>query len=614
MIFLQEQGIYYFHQGTNYDAYELLGAHYKPEATTFRVWAPNAKGISVIGDFNNWDLNQSPMIKITDGGLWEVVIKDVKLYDCYQYAVQTTQNQILYKSDPYAFHTEIRPGHASKVYDLDNYNFTDQEWMEKRSEKQGFHRPINIYEVHLGSWRKYENGEPFDYRKLGEELSDYAVEMGYTHIEILPISEYPYDPSWGYQVTGYYAVTSRYGTPIDFMDLINTCHRKGIGVILDWVPGHFTKDAHGLIDFDGEHLYEPADEMRKEHKSWGTRCFDYGRNEVQCFLVSNLMFYAKKFHIDGIRMDAVASMIYLDYGREEGEWHPNTYGTNINLDAVAFLQKCNDALHQAYPDILTIAEESTAFPKITVPVKYDGLGFDYKWNMGWMNDSLSYMKEDPIYRQYHHHKLTFQMTYIYSEHYILAVSHDEVVHMKGALINKMPGTYEQKFAATKVYMTYMMTHPGKKLLFMGSEFGQFSEWNEAKELDWMVLQYPTHQGLKKYNQNLNKLYLSNAALYENDYNWDGFKWLVVDDNSHNVLVYQRTSGHDLLIVIMNFAPCMWFDYELYVDSGEYEVILCSDDELYGGTHHLENTKYLTENQKIIISIPSSCGIILRKVK
>lgn len=610
---MNDQGIYYFHQGTNYEAYRLLGAHYTKEVTTFRVWAPNAKSVSVVGDFNGWNASNNIMRKVSNEGLFEAVIPGVKLYDCYQYAITSKSNTLIMKSDPYGFHMELRPKKASKVYDLDSYKFTDDEWMEKRKKVQNYHSPINIYEVHLGSWRRYQDNEVFDYKKLAEELSTYAIDMGYTHLELMPLSEYPYDPSWGYQVTGYYSITSRYGTPQDFMEFVNICHNKGLGVILDWVPGHFTKDAHGLIEFDGECVYEHPNPLRKEHPEWGTRCFDYGRCEVQSFLVSNAIFFMDKFHIDGLRVDAVASMLYLDYGRKDGEWEPNSFGTNINLEAVAFLKKCNDAVHTRFPDALMIAEESTAYPKITVPTKYDGLGFDYKWNMGWMNDSLSYIKLDPIYRQYNHNKLTFQMTYIYSEHYILPLSHDEVVHMKGSLINKMPGTYEQKFAGVKVYLSYQMTHPGKKLLFMGGEIGQFSEWNESKELDWSVLQYDTHKGLKNYIKNLNKLYKTYPALYENDYNWEGFKWLVVDDSSHNLLCYERIFKDEHIIVILNFSFSMWFDYKIKgVLNGLYEILIASDDTKYGGTHNDEGKKFVVTNNELVISIPYSSAIILKR--
>ncbi len=612
---LDNKGVYYFHQGTNYEAYDLLGAHYQKDATTFRTWAPHAKMVSVVGDFNGWNKQTNIMNKINNEGLYEITITGVNIYDCYQYAITTGDGRVIMKSDPYAFHSELRPARASKVFDLDAYQFTDNEWMEKRKSFNKFHSPINKYEVHIGSWRRYHNNEPFNYRKIGEELSEYASQMGYTHIEILPISEYPYDPSWGYQVTGYYSVTSRYGTPHDFMDLVNTCHNKGIGVILDWVPGHFTKDEHGLIDFDGEPLYEHPDELRKEHKEWGTRCFDYGRCEIQSFLVSNALFFIKKFHIDGIRMDAVASLLYLDYGRKMGEWRPNSFGGNINLEAVAFIKKCNDAVHERYPEVMMIAEESTAYPKITAETQYDGLGFDFKWNMGWMNDTLSYIKEDPVFRKHLHHKLTFQLTYIYSEHYILPLSHDEVVHMKGSLISKMPGKYEQKFAGVKTYLTYQLTHPGKKLLFMGGEFGQFNEWNELKELDWSVLQYEQHLGLQKYVSCLNHLYKQEKAFYENDYNWDGFRWIVVNDSDHNVIAYERIYKDSRFIVILNFSFCMWFDYQINeVQNGTYKIVLASDDVKYCGTHNDENTEIEVENHSFLISLPYSSAIILRKVK
>jgi len=610
---LNEQGIYFFHQGTNYQAYKLLGAHYTKDQTTFRVWAPHALSVSVVGDFNGWNKFANVMHKISNEGLYEAVIPGVNLYDCYQYAITTKTNKVLMKSDPYGFHSELRPKKASKVYDLKAFNFTDELWMKNRKNKQNYHSPINIYEVHLGSWRRYANDVVFDYKKIAEELSDYALSLGYTHIELMPLSEYPYDPSWGYQVTGYYAITSRYGTPCDFMEFVNICHNKGLGVILDWVPGHFTKDAHGLIEFDGECLYEPSDETKKEHPEWGTRCFDYGRCEVQSFLVSNAMFFFDVFHIDGIRVDAVASMLYLDYARENGKWHPNDFGTNINLEAVAFIKKCNEAVHQNYPDCLMIAEESTSYPKMTVEVKYGGLGFNYKWNMGWMNDTVSYIKDDPIYRQYHHNLLTFQLTYVFSEHYILPLSHDEVVHMKGSLINKMPGSYEQKFSGVKTYLTYQMTHPGKKLLFMGAEIGQFREWSEERELDWSVLAYPLHQGLQLYIKKLNHLYITSPSLYANDYNWDGFRWLVVDDNTHNLIAYERKEKNEITIVILNFSFSMWFDYQISgIECGKYHIILASDDKLYGGTHLDEGKIYEVTDNLLILSIPPISTIVLRK--
>ena len=611
---MNEQGIYYFHQGTNYYAYELLGSHYTKEATTFRVWAPNAKIVSVVGDFNNWDTRTHSMKKITNEGLWEIVIPNINEFDKYQYAILTRKNKLLFKSDPYAFHSELRPGKCSKVYNLNNFTFTDQDWMKNRHVKQSHHAPINIYEMHLGSWRRYKDGSVFDYQKIALELVDYCKKMGYTHVELMPVSEYPYDPSWGYQVTGYFAITSRYGTPNDFKKFVDICHNNNIGVIVDWVPGHFTKDAHGLIEFDGKCLYENPDPTRKEHLGWGTRIFDYGRNEIQSFLVSSVMYLLKEYHIDGIRVDAVSSMLYLDYCREEGEWHPNSLGTNINLEAVAFLQKTNAVVHQTYPEVLMIAEESTSFPKITAPTEYGGLGFNYKWNMGWMNDTLEYMKKDPIYRQYHHDKITFQLSYIFSENYILALSHDEVVHMKGSLINKMPGSYEQKFANLRTYMLYQITHPGKKLLFMGGEFGQFSEWNELKELDWNVLEFEKHQQLQKFNSDLNYLYKNEKSLYENDYDWNGFNWLVVDDKGHNVFAYERMSKEDKLVVIINFSFAYWEKYEMPLENGEYEVILSSDETYYGGYSSLKHKKYKIKNNRLTIDLPAIAGIILRKVK
>ena len=612
---MEEQGIYYFHQGTNYRSYELLGAHFNKEYTIFRVFAPNAKIVSVVGEFNNWDTTTHVMKKISDNGIYEIQIFNVAEYDCYQYAILTKDNRLLFKSDPYGYHCELRPAKASKVYNLDGYQFNDETWLNQRKERQSLSSPINIYEVHLGAWKKYQNGEYFDYQKLAVELASYVKEMGYTHIEIMPLSEYPYDPSWGYQVTGYYAMTSRYGTPKDFMKFVDMMHQNNIGVIMDWVPGHFTKDSHGLIDFDGTSLYEPKDITKKEHDGWGTRCFDYGRTEVQSFLVSNAVFLFDKFHIDGIRVDAVASMLYLDYGRKEGAWHPNSFGTNINLEAVAFLQKVNAIVHEYYPGVLMIAEESSAYPKITAPTTEGGLGFDYKWNMGWMNDTLSYIKTDPLFRCYDHHTLTFQLTYIFSEHFILPLSHDEVVHMKGSMISKMPGDYNQKFAGLRAYYLYMMTHPGKKLLFMGGEIGQFREWSEARELDWSVLNYDPHQKLQRFVKELNYLYKKERALFENEINWDGFRWIVVHDENHNVLAYERISFDNYrLIVVLNFSFCDWNDYIIYVEDGEYEIIMCSNDKKYGGRNELEGKIIHAQNEKLKLNLPYSCGIILRKVK
>ena len=608
---MNELAFYYFHQGTTIKAYELLGSHYSKKSTRFCVWAPNAVQVSVVGEFNDWDVSRHPMTRMTNEGLFETVIKGVKEFSCYQYAIKTKSGNIIYKSDPYAYHSELRPSKGSKVYDLSGYKFNDEKWMKNRKNIQGYDKPLNIYELHLGSWRRYKDGNVFNYVDIAVELASYCKEMGYTHVEVMPISEYPYDPSWGYQVTGYYSVTARYGTPKDFMKFVDILHQNGIGVILDWVPGHFTKDDHGLIEFDGECLYEPSSKFRKENPSWGTRHFDYGRCEIQSFLVSNAIYWCDVYHIDGLRTDAVSSMLYLDYCRNEGEWEKNSLGTNINLEAVAFIKKFNDALKQFDPSILSIAEESTTYPLITAPTCDGGLGFDYKWNMGWMNDTLRYLKTDPYFRGDNSNLITFQLTYIFSEHYILALSHDEVVHLKKALIDKVPGEYDQKFAGLKTYLTYMMTHPGKKLNFMGNEIGQFREWDENRELDWSVLQYERHQTLNNYIKVLQQLYCSHQSLYDDTRYWDGFEWVVVNDNEHSVFAYKRKLQDETLLVILNFAYCEWNNYSLEVEVGDYKVILCSEDLKYSGSKNLEGNTYHS-NGKLVIDLPYNSGIILRK--
>lgn len=609
---MDNQGIYYFHQGTSRRAYELLGAHYTEKETVFRVYAPHAKRVSIVGDFNKWNQEINPCARITDQGLWECTIPNVAEFSCYQIAILTQNDHWILKSDPYAFHAEVRPAKASKVYNLEGFKFSDSAWMRKRKKLQTYEQPLNIYEVHLGSWRKYDDGNYFDYEKLAYELCDYVKKMKYTHIEIMPVSEYPYDPSWGYQVTGFYAITSRYGTPKDFMKFVDIMHKAGIGVIVDWVPGHFNKDANGLIDFDGEPLYEPSSEKRKELKGWGTRCFDYGRCEVQSFLVSNAYFLLDKFHIDGLRVDAVESMLYLDYGRNEGEYELNSYGTNINLESIAFIKKVNQVIKDYDPSVLIIAEESTTYQKVTEPIDNGGLGFDYKWNMGWMNDSLHYLETDPMYRRYHHDQISFQLTYIFSEHYVLALSHDEVVHLKKAMINKVPGEYIQKFIGLKTYYLYMMTHPGKKLTFMGNEFGQFNEWNELKELDWGCLGYDPHIGLQKFNIDLNKIYKKYPALHNDTLGWNGFKWLSVNDRDHNVFAYSRFDNNDTFIVILNFAYCDWDNYQLDVENGVYEVIINSNDLVYNGYNKENKKKIVVTDNKLNIKLVSGCGMMMRK--
>lgn len=609
---MDKLGIYYFHQGTSNQAYDLLGAHYTPDVTSFCVWAPNALEVSVVGDFNNWDPKANPMQKINNEGLYQTSINNLKEFSCYQYAIKSRDGRLFFKSDPYAFHSELRPAYASKIFNLDKYVFNDEKWMEKRKKRQNYHSPLNIYELHLGSWRRYADGNFFSYKKLAKEVCEYVKKMGYTHIELLPLAEHPFDPSWGYQVTGYYAPTSRYGTPDELMYFVDYCHQNDIGVILDWVPSHFGKDAFGLIDFDGEPLYEPSSIYKKEHKEWGTRCFDYGRTEVQSFLVSNAHFWCRKYHFDGLRTDAVSSMLYLDFGRKDGEWQLNNQGNNLNLEAIAFIKKVNSSLKEYDSSLLLIAEESTTYPNITTPTSLGGLGYDYKWNMGWMNDTLKYISTDPLYRGSNLNLITFQLTYIFSEHYILALSHDEVVHLKKSLIEKMPGSYEQKFAGVKTYMTYVITHPGKKLSFMGMEFGQFREWNEARELDWSCLQYEQHQSLKKYIANLNHIYKKYSCLYNDTLEWNGFKWVVVNDQTNSVFAYYRCDRKNKLLTILNFAYVDHEKYNLEVENGVYKIIICSDDLEYSGKRKMKDYNYSVKNGKLIIDLPSNAGIILRK--
>ncbi len=622
-----EVPIYLFHQGTNYKAYEFMGSHSAKRkgvsGAIFRVWAPHALSVSIVGDFNEWDRNENPMEKISDNGIWEGFVPAIKQYDLYKYSIETPQNEIILKSDPYAFHMQTRPESASRFYDLGKYNWKDQAWMDKRLMQNHISEPINIYEVNIGSWRQYEDGQFFDYRKFADELVVYVKDMGYTHVELMPVTEYPYDPSWGYQVTGYFAPTSRYGTPKDFMYLINKCHENNIGVIMDWVPAHFPKDEQGLYEFDGTQCYEYQDPQKREHPHWGTRIFDFGRPEVQSFLISSAMFWIEKFHVDGLRVDAVASMLYLDYGREAWEWTPNAHGGNENLEAVEFLKKLNSSVLGEHSDVLMIAEESSAWPLVTKPPYAGGLGFNFKWNMGWMNDLLSYVSLDPIYRAYNHDKLTFSMMYAFSENYVLPLSHDEVVHGKCSLINKMPGEYSQKFAGMRTMMGYMMAHPGKKLLFMGQEFGQFIEWNFEKELDWQLLSYESHRKLQSFIRDLNHFYAENSPMWEIDDSWDGFQWLVHDDNTQNIIVFRRTNDDgDDVIAICNFAPVERDNYRFGIpEEKNYEIVLNSDDIRYGGSGIKEKEIVLSEKiamhgkaNSIAVDIPPMSVMYLKPSK
>ena len=576
-----EQTKYLFHQGTNYRSYNYLGSHFakkgKDRGVIFRVWAPNAESVSVVGDFNGWDKTANVMKK--DGGIFELFVKGLKQYDNYKYCVKSQKSEVL-KADPYAFHAETTPETASKIYDLDGYKWRDGEYMENLG-GQAHHKPMNIYEVNLLSFMRKENGDYYSYRELEKVLVPYVKKHGYNYVEMMPVTEYPFDGSWGYQVTGYFAVTSRLGTPKDFMSLVDAFHRENIGVILDWVPAHFPKDEFGLYEFDGAPLYENHGWDRIEHKSWGTRRFDYGRTEVQSFLISSAFIFFDKYHIDGIRVDAVASMLYLDYDKKPGEWLPNQYGDNKNIEAIEFIKKLNKSVHEAYPYAIMIAEESTAYPYITKPVDEGGLGFDYKWNMGWMNDVLSYVAVDPLFRKYDHNKLNFSMMYAFSEHYILPISHDEVVHGKKSLLDKQFGSYEDKFAGVRAFMGYMIAHPGKKLMFMGSEFGQFKEWNYKEGLEFFLKDYEKHNKLDRFFTELNKFYLANEALYGDDDGWDGFEWIAADDADKNSLAFIRKCGKSEIIAAINFSGAD-IKYRIGVEKGGYKVVFDSDKQIYGG--------------------------------
>ncbi len=624
---ITEYDQYLFNEGNHFEIYNKLGAHLMEvngvKGVSFAVWAPNAKSVSVVGDFNNWDRRRHQMRILGSSGIWEIFIPDLQEKDIYKFSVKQSTGRIVDKTDPYGFFSEVRPKTASIVWDINKYKWNDSEWIEERKKKENnISSPISIYEVHLGSWkRKVEEDNRFlTYREIAHELADYVKEMGFTHVELLPVEEHPLDASWGYQVTGYFAPTSRYGTPEDFMYFVDIMHQNGIGVILDWVPGHFPKDDHGLAMFDGTGLYEHADPRKGEHMDWGTKIFNYGRNEVRNFLISNALFWIEKYHIDGLRVDAVASMLYLDYSRKEGEWIPNQFGGRENLEAIDFLKKMNEVVFGRNPGVTTIAEESTAFGGVSHPVYLGGLGFEFKWNMGWMHDTLVYFTKDPVFRKYHQGTITFSMIYAYSENFILVFSHDEVVHGKGSMINKMPGDYWQKFANLRVLYTYMWTHPGKKLLFMGQEFGQWNEWSEARSLDWNLLEYESHRKLQRLVKDLNHLYRREKALFELDTNPNGFEWIDFYDADNSVLAYIRKSkSGEFLVIVLNFTPVPRENYRVGVPkSGFYKEIFNSDSEIYGGANignmggkEAEKLECHGRPYSIVVTLPPLGGVIFK---
>ncbi|MCD7965131.1 MAG: 1,4-alpha-glucan branching protein GlgB [Clostridiaceae bacterium] len=588
--FITEVDRYLFNNGRHYEIFEKMGAHpkkYKGKSGMyFAVWAPHAEQIGVVGDFNSWNPEANPMQPLADSGIWEAFVPGIATGELYKYAITTKSGKILFKADPYAFSAEYRPGTASVTTDISGFQWSDDAWMEKRGSADPLNAPMSIYEVHLGSWRRKNRPEKdgcYTYVEAAKELADYVTDMGYTHVELMGIAEHPYDGSWGYQVTGYFAPTSRYGTPQEFMYFINYLHKKGIGVILDWVPAHFPRDAHGLSEFDGEALYEYADPRKGEHPDWGTKVFDYSKYEVDNFLIANAIYWVEKYHVDGLRVDAVASMLYLDYGRENGNWIPNKYGGNENLEAIEFFKHLNSVMADRGNGAIVIAEESTAWPKVTQKPENDGLGFTFKWNMGWMHDFLEYMKLDPYFRKYNHHKMTFGLTYFTSEKYILVLSHDEVVHLKCSMINKMPGLLDDKFANLKAGYTFMLGHPGKKLLFMGQDFGQFHEWDEKTALDWYLADEPLNADLQSYVKDLLQLYRKYPALYELDYDWDGFQWINANGGDRSIFSFVRSSRDHKrsLLFVINFTPVERPDYRVGVPKrGTYTLVLDNSHGLY----------------------------------
>ncbi len=622
---LSDFDLHLFNEGKHWHAYRFLGAHPhevdEVAGVLFAVWAPNAERVSVVGDFNRWDGRCHPMRVRGGSGVWELFIPDLASGAIYKYEIRNRNSgEIMLKTDPYGQQFELRPKTASIVASDSRYQWYDQRWLERRRYLDWYHSPMSIYEVHLGSWQRGAEGELLNYRELAHRLVAYVMEMGFSHIELLPITEHPYDPSWGYQATGYYSPTSRFGSPDDFRYFVDYCHQHGIGVFVDWVPAHFPKDAHGLARFDGSALYEHEDPRLGEHLDWSTLIYNFSRNEVKNFLLSSAMYWIEEFHIDGLRVDAVASMLYLDYSRTD--WVPNQYGGRENLEAIDFLRQLNTAIHAAHPGVLMMAEESTSWPQVSRPVHVGGLGFDLKWNMGWMNDTLSYMSQEPVHRKYHHNMLTFSMLYCFTENFLLPFSHDEVVHGKQSMLHKMPGDEWQKHANLRLLYTYMFAHPGKKLLFMGTEFAQGMEWNNAQVLDWYVLDYPLHLGMQRAVRDLNLLYHSQPALYRYEFEWQGFSWIDCNDADQSVLSFIRRDGDDFVLVIVNFTPVPRHDYRIGVPRlGEYREIFNSDAGVYGGSNTgnggrqlwAEELGWMNQPCSLALTLPPLAGLIIKPV-
>ncbi len=616
--------LHLFGEGRHWHAYRFMGAH--PHQTEgidgvlFTVWAPSAERVSVVGDFNGWDGRRHPMRVRGGSGLWELFIPELRPGQFYKYEIRNRAHGTIHlKIDPYGHEFEHRPGTAARIPGPERYSWGDGAWLDARRQQDWLHAPMSIYEVHLGSWRRGPQGEFLSYRELAEQLIPYVSELGFTHIELLPVTEHPLDDSWGYQATGYYAPTSRHGTPDDFRHFVDQCHQHGLGVILDWAPGHFPKDDHGLARFDGSALYEHEDPRRGEHRDWGTLIFNYGRNEVRNFLLSSALYWIEECHIDGLRVDAVASMLYLDYSREQGDWIPNIYGGRENLEAIDFLRQLNQVTHGQHPGTLMIAEESTAWPQVTRPAYVGGLGFSMKWNMGWMHDTLVYMSKDPVYRHYQHDQLTFGLLYAFTENFVLPFSHDEVVHGKSSMLHKMPGDEWQQFANLRLLYLYMWTYPGKKLLFMGSEFGQRSEWNFSRSLEWEALDYPAHTGVKTLITDLNRIYRDIPALHENEFEHRGFDWIDCHDAAQSVISYQRRRDNDFVIIALNFTPVVRTGYRLGVpEPGRYETVLNSDSAFYGGSNlgeialFSEPTPWMGHPHSVVLTLPPLAGVVLKR--